>query len=102
MCVLFYFLSLFVFVYTVFLNGVNMLEPLTFAFLIIGGMIPFSFAAMTMKSVGLAAMEMVMEDKIYMDWLNKTTSVDSENDRTTISKLQKANRIPPATSLWAM
>ena len=34
-----------------------------------------------------------MEDKIYMDWLNKTTSVDSENDRTTISKLQKANRI---------
>ena len=43
-----------------FLNGVNMLEPLTFAFLIIRGMIPFAFAAMTMKSVGLAAMEMVM------------------------------------------
>ena len=42
-------------------SGVNMLEPLTFAFLIIGGMIPFWFAAMTMKSVGLAAMEMVME-----------------------------------------
>uniref|UniRef100_A0A7S2QW16 H(+)-exporting diphosphatase n=1 Tax=Triparma pacifica TaxID=91992 RepID=A0A7S2QW16_9STRA len=48
-------------VVTVFGNGVNMLEPLTFAFLIIGGMIPFWFAAMTMKSVGLAAMEMVME-----------------------------------------
>merc|ERR1719201_1069227 len=42
-------------------DGVNMLEPLTFAFLIIGGMIPFWFAAMTMKSVGLAAMEMVYE-----------------------------------------
>lgn len=41
--------------------GVNMLEPLTFAFLLIGGMIPFWFAAMTMKSVGLAAMEMVQE-----------------------------------------
>ena len=41
--------------------GVNMLEPLTFAFLIIGGMIPFWFAALTMKSVGLAAMEMVYE-----------------------------------------
>ena len=36
---------------------------------------------------------MVMEDKIYMDWLNKTTSVDSENDRIKISQLQKANRI---------
>merc|ERR1719162_2763452 len=44
-----------------FADGVNMLEPLTFAFLIIGGMIPFAFAALTMKSVGMAAMEMVME-----------------------------------------
>ena len=35
-----------------FANGVNMLEPLTFSFLIIGGMIPFAFAALTMKSVG--------------------------------------------------
>lgn len=46
---------------TLFAEGVNMLEPLTFAFMIVGGMIPFSFAAMTMKSVGLAAMEMVYE-----------------------------------------
>ena len=45
------------------------------------------------KAYSKEAMEMVMEDKIYMDWLNETTSVDSENDRTTISKLQKANRI---------
>jgi inorganic pyrophosphatase len=45
----------------IFGSGVNMLEPLTFAFLIIGGMIPFWFAALTMKSVGLAAMEMVYE-----------------------------------------
>jgi len=50
-----------------FLNGVNMLEPLTFAFLIIGGMIPFAFAAMTMKSVGLAAMEMVNEVQRQFD-----------------------------------
>lgn len=48
-------------------NGVNMLEPLTFAFLIIGGMIPFAFAALTMKSVGLAAMEMVMEVQRQFD-----------------------------------
>jgi len=52
---------------TLFVEGVNMLEPLTFAFLIIGGMIPFAFAAMTMKSVGLAAMEMVMEVQRQFD-----------------------------------
>ena len=38
---------------------------------------------------------MVMEDKIYMDSLNKTTSVDSENDRIKISQLQREhNKIP--------
>jgi inorganic pyrophosphatase len=52
---------------TLFSNGVNMLEPLTFAFLIIGGMIPFAFAAMTMKSVGVAAMEMVLEVQRQFD-----------------------------------
>lgn len=51
----------------VFANGVNMLEPVTFAFLIIGGMIPFAFAALTMKSVGMAAMEMVMEVQRQFD-----------------------------------
>mmetsp|Transcript_7222 Transcript_7222/g.9387 ORF Transcript_7222/g.9387 Transcript_7222/m.9387 type:complete len:746 (+) Transcript_7222:89-2326(+) len=50
-----------------FKDGVNMLEPLTFAFLIIGGMIPFAFAAMTMKSVGEAAMAMVMEVQRQFD-----------------------------------
>jgi len=50
-----------------FAHGVNMLEPVTFAFLIIGGMIPFAFAAMTMKSVGTAAMEMVMEVQRQFD-----------------------------------
>merc|ERR1712003_42981 len=45
----------------IFANGVNMLDPLTFAFMIAGGMIPFAFAALTMKSVGDAAQEMVAE-----------------------------------------
>ena len=52
---------------TLFAHGVNMLEPVTFSFLIIGGMIPFAFAAMTMKSVGTAAMEMVMEVQRQFD-----------------------------------
>merc|ERR1711923_347560 len=50
-----------------FAEGVNMLKPLTFAFSIIGGMIPFAFAAMTMKSVGLAAMQMVIEVQRQFD-----------------------------------
>jgi H(+)-translocating pyrophosphatase len=52
---------------TLFASGVNMLEPLTFAFLIIGGMIPFAFAALTMKSVGEAAMAMVVEVQRQFD-----------------------------------
>jgi H+-translocating diphosphatase len=52
---------------TYFAAGVNMVEPLTFAFLIVGGMIPFAFAAMTMKSVGEAAMAMVFEVQRQFD-----------------------------------
>jgi H(+)-translocating pyrophosphatase len=52
---------------TVFTDGVNMLDPITFAFLIVGGMIPFAFAAMTMKSVGVAAMDMVLEVQRQFD-----------------------------------
>ena len=39
------------------------------------------------------AMEMVMSDNIYMDWLNKTTSVDNKNNMITVSKMQEANQI---------
>ena len=41
--------------------SVQILEPLTFAFLLIGSMLPYWFSAMTMKSVGEAAMKMVRE-----------------------------------------
>jgi len=44
-------------------TGVNILEPLTFAFLLLGAMLPYWFSAMTMKSVGEAAGEMVVEVK---------------------------------------
>lgn len=43
------------------LTVINMLEPLTFAFLLLGCMLPYAFTAMTMKSVGKAAMKMVEE-----------------------------------------
>ena len=41
--------------------GVNVLQPLTFGFLMIGAMLPYWFTAMTMKSVGIAARAMVEE-----------------------------------------
>ncbi|CAK9089176.1 Pyrophosphate-energized vacuolar membrane proton pump (Pyrophosphate-energized inorganic pyrophosphatase) (H(+)-PPase) (Vacuolar H(+)-pyrophosphatase) [Durusdinium trenchii] len=40
---------------------VNILQPIVFAFLLIGAMIPYWFSAMTMKSVGIAAQAMVKE-----------------------------------------
>ncbi|KAK7250272.1 hydrogen-translocating pyrophosphatase [Aureococcus anophagefferens] len=39
----------------------NVLQPLTFAALLVGANLPYWFSAMTMKSVGLAAAEMVQE-----------------------------------------
>lgn len=42
-------------------SGVNVLSPMTFAFLLIGANLPYWFSALTMKSVGTAAMEMVEE-----------------------------------------
>merc|ERR1711988_1409861 len=42
-------------------KGINMLEPMTFSFLLLGCMVPYFFTAMTMKSVGMAAMKMVNE-----------------------------------------
>jgi len=44
-------------------TGVNVLEPLTFSFLLLGAMLPYWFSAMTMKSVGEAAGAMVEEVK---------------------------------------
>jgi H+-translocating diphosphatase len=40
---------------------VNLLEPMEFAGLLLGAMIPYWFSAMTMKSVGKAALKMVEE-----------------------------------------
>jgi H(+)-translocating pyrophosphatase len=47
--------------------AVDLLDPLTFAGLLIGSMLPYWFSAMTMKSVGKAANAMVMEIKRQFD-----------------------------------
>jgi H+-translocating diphosphatase len=86
---------------SLFKDGVNMLNPLTFAFLIVGGMIPFAFAAMTMKSVGLAAMEMVMEvqrqfdEKPHLLDANPTERPDYDACIAISTKASLKEMIPP-------
>jgi H(+)-translocating pyrophosphatase len=48
-------------------ESVSILDPVVFSFLLIGAMIPYWFSAMTMKSVGTAAMDMVKEVKRQFD-----------------------------------
>ena len=43
------------------LDSINLLNPLSLVGLLLGGMLPFLFAALTMNSVGKAANEMVLE-----------------------------------------
>jgi inorganic pyrophosphatase len=42
---------------------VNVLDPITFAGLIVGSMIPYAFSALTMSAVGQAANQMIAEIK---------------------------------------
>lgn len=49
------------FVTTVGLTTVDILQPFQFAGLIVGAMLPYWFSAMTMKAVGIAALDMVEE-----------------------------------------
>jgi inorganic pyrophosphatase len=83
-------------------TGVNILEPNTFAFLLIGCMIPYWFAALTMKSVGKAAGEMVEEVKRQFAKRDSkgltilTGSTEIEPD------YEACIRISTRSSLWEM
>ena len=52
-------------------SGVNILEPLTFSFLLLGAMLPYWFSALTMKSVGEAAGAMVEEVRQALERLEQ-------------------------------
>jgi len=60
--------------------AVDLLDPLTFAGLLVGAMLPYWFSAMTMKSVGEAANAMVMEIKRQFD-ANKNLLIPGHPDR---------------------
>jgi Na+/H+-translocating membrane pyrophosphatase len=52
--------------------SVDILLPLSFAFLLIGAMIPYAFSAMTMSAVGNAAQEMIAEIQKQFERPNHT------------------------------
>ena len=89
----------------IFASGVNILEPLTFAFLVMGGMIPFAFAAMTMKSVGLAAMQMVLEvqrqfdEKPHLLDANPTERPDYDACIAISTKASLKEMVPPGAMI---
>ena len=60
--------------------AVDLLDPLTFAGLLVGAMLPYWFSAMTMKSVGMAANAMVQEIKRQFD-LNPNLLIPNHPDR---------------------
>jgi H+-translocating diphosphatase len=55
---------------------VNVLEPITFAGLIVGSMIPYAFSALTMAAVGKAANQMIAEIKRQFEDMKKGKQPD--------------------------
>merc|ERR1740138_84352 len=62
------------------ITTVDLLDPITFAGLLVGAMLPYWFSAMTMKSVGMAANAMVIEIKRQFD-ANPNLLIPNHPDR---------------------
>mmetsp|Transcript_36659 Transcript_36659/g.119257 ORF Transcript_36659/g.119257 Transcript_36659/m.119257 type:complete len:922 (+) Transcript_36659:43-2808(+) len=62
------------------ITTVDLLDPITFAGLLVGAMLPYWFSAMTMKSVGMAANAMVLEIKRQFD-ANPNLLIPNHPDR---------------------
>ena len=72
------------------ITGVDILQPITFAGLLVGAMLPYWFTAMTVKSVGIAAKAMVLcvkktldNDKQYIFQLDAHGNVKYDPDTDT-------------------
>jgi H(+)-translocating pyrophosphatase len=61
------------------LDNVNILQPLQFAGLIFGAMLPYLFTAMTLKAVGSAAKEMIEEIKDQFTKYKILEGIDDPN-----------------------
>lgn len=63
-------------------DSVNILEPLTFAGLLVGAMLPYAFSALTMKAVGQAATQMIAEiQRQFKDERIRNKEIDPDYDK---------------------
>jgi inorganic pyrophosphatase len=83
-------------------KGVNILEPVTFAFFLIGCMIPYWFAALTMKSVGKAAGEMVEEVKEQFSQVDEYGLTILTGSTIIEPDYERCIEISTKSSLWEM
>jgi len=77
---------------------IDILQPVTFAFLFIGAMLPYAFTAFTMKSVGQAAFAMVQE--VQRQFEEDPTLLDINSD--SVPDYKKCIQISTDASLQEM
>lgn len=63
------------------MDSVDILQPLQFSGLVVGAMMPYAFSALTMKSVGKAAYEMVQEVRDQFEKMNKNPNFQPDYAR---------------------
>ena len=71
---------------------VNILEPFTFAGLLIGAMLPYWFSAMTMKAVGDAAQDMLLEIKQQFARMTKAVEEGSGDTEPDFARCQRRSK----------
>jgi len=80
-------------------DGINILHPFEFSGLLVGAMLPYWFSAMTMKSVGQAALDMVKEVQRQIkekpDILKGTVAPDYEKCITISTDASLREMFPP-------
>merc|ERR1712038_1425022 len=73
--------------------NLNMLQPIVFAFLLFGAMVPYWFSAMTMRSVGKAAKTMVNEVARQFKSNHHLSAVAALDDKDEIDSYIEKNNL---------
>ncbi|MFT5165265.1 MAG: K(+)-stimulated pyrophosphate-energized sodium pump [Saprospiraceae bacterium] len=77
------------------LSGINVMNPKVMAALLVGGMLPFLFSALSMNAVGRAAMDMIQEVRRQFNTipeLKAALAVMKKNDGKEMSEWSDADR----------
>jgi K(+)-stimulated pyrophosphate-energized sodium pump len=77
------------------LDGINIMNPKVMAALLVGGMLPFLFSALSMNAVGRAAMDMIQEVRRQFKTipeLTKALAVMKKNDGKEMEDWSKEDR----------